>query len=101
MAVLVEVVSAAAAEVVHWDKLGIFPGASFSTASWAPGFSGGPSDARFTVERSTDGGATWTTVRGATTLPIATLATQAATVTDYELPSGAAVQYRATTWSEV
>ena len=65
---------------------------------WTRGGLAGVSTA--VLERSDDGGLTWTTVRGGGAVSLPT-PSQAATVMDYEAPVGKAVQYRARTMAVV
>lgn len=91
--IFVELQSSAASEVWHVDQAQIAPG---SPGAW---HRGGLADVHTAkVERSTDGGTTWETVRGASAVAYSD---SQVTVYDYEAPIGATVQYRAKTTAEV
>lgn len=98
MAVQTNALATAAANEVHWvDQIGVVPGA---TITWSPG-----SNLWSTlIERSLDGGTTWTTVRALSpyvasgVAGVTTAQEQAISTYDYEPARGITVGYRASSY---
>jgi hypothetical protein len=84
--VYVKVASAAASEVHYVDKIAFHAGAS---PTWTKG---GFSDFAFDVERSDDGGTTYSAIRNS---PVTANSAQVAQLNDYEVPLNSIVYYRA------
>lgn len=84
--VVVKVASAGNAEVHYVDKIGFHAG---ETPTWT---SGGFSNFSFDVERSTDGGTTFATLRNS---PVTADSSQIATISDFEFPFDRTTSYRA------
>jgi hypothetical protein len=84
--VFVKVASAGSSEVHYVDKIAFHAGNSPTYTS------GGFSGFAFDVERSSDSGATYTTIRNS---PVSADASQIATIDDYESPLQTTVRYRA------
>lgn len=98
-ALRVEVKSAANTEVHYVDTIAIVPDPNSDQTAW---FRGGiASSATFRLERSEDGGTTFETVRGGSSLSHDGAATQQATLHDYEAPPGTQLTYKATTRAEI
>lgn len=90
--VILTVLSTAAASEVHYaDKIGFHPGA---VTTWSKG---GFAGIVFIVEKSIDGGTTWTAVRGAASVTVPTTPSQETTFYDYEVARGVTPRYRART----
>lgn len=90
--VIVKVASAGSGETHYVDKIAFHAG---TTPVWTRGAFGNFS---FAVERSADGGTTWTTVRNS---PITASSAQIATLNDYETPLDTTVIYRAKARAEI
>lgn len=85
---VVQIQSPTTSEVHYVDKISLHPG---PTPTWSPG--GLTTGQQIVIERSDDGGTTWTDLRGT---PVLTdPGTQIAQVDDYEAPRDQSVQYRA------
>ena len=84
--VIVKVASAVTAEVHYVDKIGFHAG---ETPTWT---SGGFSNFAFDVERSIDGGTTYSVLRSS---PVTADSSQIATIRDFEFPFDTTFEYRA------
>lgn len=90
--VIVKVISAGASEIHYIDKIAFHAGDS---PFWTRG---GFSTFTFVVERSSDGGTTYTEIRNS---PVTASNAQIATLNDYEIPLDTTVTYRAKARAEI